>query len=66
MLVFKEVEEGLIAANRTLRVSGALRRVSSRSSRKARTISESSCSRASDDGLTFNLAAANLNNSWKL
>ena len=53
----------LIAANRTLRVSGAFCRVSSRCSRNALIIFESSCSRTSEDGLIFSLAAANSNNS---
>jgi hypothetical protein len=69
LTIFEEVrkwKKDLIAANRTLRVSGAFLRVSSRYSRKALTSPESICSSISADGVTLCLAAANSKRSWKL
>ena len=56
----------LIAARRTLRVTAAFLRLSSRCSRKALTSPASICSSVSADGLTLRQSAANTNNSWKL
>jgi hypothetical protein len=55
----------LIAASRTLRVSGAFWRASSGYSMKALTNPEPSCSIISNDGFTLSLAAANPNNNCK-
>jgi predicted ThiF/HesA family dinucleotide-utilizing enzyme len=64
--IFKKAKNDFMAASRTLRVSGAFRRVSSRCSRKSRINRPSSCSKASAAGATLSRAAANSDNSWKL